>query len=218
MKTMIENLEEKIRQAEARLTPPERAPVWKLTEEEATALQACLESPQPLEIEIGTGKGRFMLARAEAHPDKRFIAVDRAGKWLHIGRERAQKRGLSNIVFLKTDACELLRQKIPSGRTQSFHIYFPDPWPKKRHNKRRLLTADFLVLLYSRLKPGGRLFIATDFTHYHESILEAAAEASLPWAMRESHERLNPEDGKTNYEMKYEAAGRTLHYLEFRKP
>lgn len=171
-----------------------------------------------LEIEIGCGKGKFLLARAAQCPESRFVGVDYARKWLARGRKWGEKKALQNVTFVRMETREFLLEVAPES-ADIFHIYFPDPWPKRRHHKRRLVSEDFLVLLYGRLKPGGLIEIATDHAEYFEQIRRAAERTRPFWqSVRESrNRRLAFEDLKTSYELKYEAAARDLYYLELRK-
>jgi len=197
-----------------------RKPEFLLTPEDKAWLQESFERRLPVEIEIGCGKGKFMTARAETFPHVRCVAIERVGKWLNLGKARAAKRGLSNLLFLMNDAREIIRREVPPASVQAFHIYFPDPWPKRRHQKRRLITADLLLLLYHRLISGGKLHLATDHEIYLGFIRQAIQESKLPWAIQENRSRPSQEglQAKTNYELKYEAAGRTLYYLDLQRP
>jgi tRNA (guanine-N7-)-methyltransferase len=173
----------------------------------------------PIEAEIGCGKGKFLLARAQEHPEINFLGVDMVWKWMKYGVERSAKRGLKNVRFVKADARELLRSGVADGSVSIFHIYFPDPWPKKRHRKRRLVTGDFLRLLNEKLTPGGLVELATDYEDYFTQMRAAVVQSGVPWdrVVEKANERLFEALSKTNYEIKYEAAGRTLFYLEMRK-
>jgi tRNA (guanine-N7-)-methyltransferase len=172
-----------------------------------------------VEIEIGCGKGKFLLARAIEQPDINFIGVDIVWKWMKYGVERSEKHGLGNIKFHKGDVRELIRHGIPDVSVSIFHIYFPDPWPKRRHRKRRLVTFDFLRLLHPKLSEAGYIEIATDYEDYFIHMRAAVAHSGIAWreVTETSNERLFGAGSKTNYEIKYEAAGRDLFYLELRK-
>ena len=178
------------------------------------------ETDRPLEMEIGAGKGRFLMHRAMEVPEHNFIAFDYIWKYLKVGWQRVQKRGLDNMLCFKAEASEVVPHLVPDESIEMFHIYFPDPWHKKKHNKRRLLTPDFFKLLHRRLGCGGRIEIATDNFDYMIAFKSSLVEAGdTLWAnVRDTkNERiLNPEF-KTNFELKYEAAGRDLFYLELEK-
>jgi tRNA (guanine-N7-)-methyltransferase len=178
------------------------------------------ETRRPLEIEIGAGKGRFLMHRAMEVPEHNFIGFDYIWKYLKVGWQRVQKRGLENVLYFKAEANEVVTHLVPDESIHTFHINFPDPWHKKKHHKRRLLTPEFFKLLHRRLVPGGRLEIATDNFDYmimFRSSLVEAGDTLWAHAREAKNERiLNPEF-KTNFELKYEAEGRDLFYLELVK-
>ena len=172
----------------------------------------------PVEIDIGCGKGKFLLARAAENPEINFLGIDRVSKWMEIGRARGEKRSLANLKFLKVEAREFIGG-LPSESVSAFHLYFPDPWPKRRQRKRRLVTAEFLKLLHRPLVPGGLVEIATDDSDYFEQIKKTAAAAGELWSriQESTGQRLIHPALKTNYELKYEAAGKRNFYLELQK-
>lgn len=181
-------------------------------------LVGLFEKVQPLEVEIGCGKAKFLLARAQEERGINFIGVDRARKWLEIGRKRAEKRGLTNVRFLHADIRDLLPRVFSPSSVAAFHVYFPDPWPKRRHRKRRLMTSDFLALLHRCLEPNGKIYLATDDEDYFASILINVQASAFLWqSIQKGHERWFYPSMKTNYELKYEAANRPLYYLELVK-
>lgn len=139
---------------------------------EPVDLDALFGRPGARILEIGFGMGQSLLSMAEAQPHADFLGVDvhrpGVGKLLHgIG-----ERGLSNVRVLCHDAVEVLERSLAPGSLQRVNIYFPDPWPKKRHHKRRLIQPQFARLLASRLATGGLLHLATDWAPYAEQMLE----------------------------------------------
>jgi tRNA (guanine-N7-)-methyltransferase len=124
----------------------------------------------PVEVEIGIGKGRFLIAAAAARPGVLHLGVEWANKYLRIAESRAVKRGLKNIRFVRVDAREMVHNAIPSGSVSAYYIFYPDPWPKKRHQKRRFLQKETALHLSRTLEPGGMLHVATDHEEYWESI------------------------------------------------
>jgi len=176
--------------------------------------------PLPLEVEIGSGKGRFLLGRAGTMPERNFVGFDYVWKFLKIGWQRVQKRDMDNILFFKAEASEVVTHLLPENSVSIFHIYFPDPWHKKRHNKRRLLTPQFFQLIHSRLVDGGLMEIATDNFDYLIYLKSALIEAGDDlWSrQRESrNERIMNPELCTNFELKYAEEGRELYYLEMQK-
>jgi len=127
---------------------------------------------QPLVVEIGFGNGQALAWMAANEPDKNFIGIE-----VHepgVGRlvRDLHDKGLDNVRVAMRDAVEVLAGQIPAGALAEARIYFPDPWPKKRHHKRRLVQAAFVELLAARIRPGGLLHLATDWQPYAEWMLE----------------------------------------------
>ncbi len=179
-----------------------------------------LSSDRLLEVEIGCGKGKFIAARSEKNPGINFLAIDKSGQWLKRRKQSAEKRGISNLKFLVVDAMEIIRAYIPHEKVSIFHIYFPDPWPKRRHRSRRLVTEELLRLLYERLVPGGFVYAATDDKDYFLAFQEAVQKCGCPWAVHEAkNERLVCDVNlpMTSYETKFHIEGRDLHYLKLKK-
>ena len=117
-------------------------------------------------MEIGCGNGHFLASYAAGHPDTLLIGIDLKARRCRRAREKAKKRGLLNVHILHGPAETYLRD-FPPGSVDAFHIYFPDPWPKSRHRKRRFFTMDRLEEMSRRLRPGGRLHFGTDFFDYY---------------------------------------------------
>jgi tRNA (guanine-N7-)-methyltransferase len=140
-----------------------------------------LDAPQPLQrifgrqaqvvLEIGFGNGDLLLARAQAEADKDFLGVDVHRPGAGSVMNRAQAAGLANLRVACVDAVEVLRDWLPERCLAEIVVYFPDPWPKKRHHKRRLVQAAFAALAASRLAPGGLLKLATDWAEYAQQML-----------------------------------------------
>jgi tRNA (guanine-N7-)-methyltransferase len=165
----------------------------------------------PLEIEIGIGKGRFILQEAESRPATDFLGLEWSLKHLRLAKERAAKRGLTNVRFHRADAKHVLADLLPSASAARVHVYCPDPWPKKRHHKRRLFDDATTRHLERVLAPGGWLHVSTDVAEYFEVIVATIAAAT---SLRPAEDPLFPVaagEGKTNYETKYLAAGRRIH-------
>lgn len=127
----------------------------------------------PRVLEIGCGMGETTLALAAARPDTDFIGIEVHGPGVGTLLRGIEVRDLGNIRVIQHDAVEVVAHMIPAGSLAGIHVFFPDPWPKKRHHKRRLLTPAFLHELALRLAPGGLLHVATDWEPYAEEILVA---------------------------------------------
>jgi tRNA (guanine-N7-)-methyltransferase len=192
----------------------------RLEDFDITTVFDLFSNAQPFEMEIGSGKGRFLLERAAKHPGRNFLGVDYAWRFLREGYKRAGQRKLSNLRFYKAEASDVVRMWIPDGSVDIFHIYFPDPWPKRQQRKRRLLTPDFFKLLHQRLRPDGKLELATDNFDYLIAFKAALVEAGdTLWSeVRESrNERLLDPEILTHFEAKYRRQGRLLYYIELSK-
>ena len=167
------------------------------------------------EVEIGFGKGRYLLQRAQAEPENRFLGIEIAGKYYRILAKRARKRRLGNLLALLGDAPYLMSAVLPRGFARAVHVYFPDPWPKKRHHKRRLFDPKNLDLLLGLLQPEGRLWFATDFLDYGALVVEMLER--MPGIEIERLSGPWPEGPRTNYEAKYVEEGRPILRLGVRR-
>lgn len=166
---------------------------------------------RPWEVEIGFGKGRYLLARAAAEPEVAFLGLEVAREYLNLAHERLRRRGLANVLLIGGEALSSLAAVLPAGFARAVHVYFPDPWPKGRHARRRLVQAGTLDLLLRPLAAGGRLHFATDHLDY--GLVARALFESHP-SCRVSVLPAWPEGPRTNYEIKYEKEGRPILRLE----
>ncbi len=166
----------------------------------------------PWEVELGYGKGRYLLARAAAEPGGRFLGVERVGKYERLFTRRARRRGLANWVSLRGEALFLCSAVLPRGFARALHVYFPDPWPKSRHHKRRLFDPETVDLVLGLLAPGGSFAFATDHLEYGAVVREMLA-AHPGLALREVPGGW-PGGPRTNYEAKYVREGRPILRLE----
>ena len=190
--------------------------------------EAFFGNSRPVEIEIGSGKGRFLLEASKQHPTVNYIGIERAQKYVALTQERFEKYmrhfdvdsasgAFSNVRLVWTDANYFLTRYVPSGSVQAYHIYFPDPWPKKRQRKRRIFrNQDFLSALTDTLNPDrGKLYIATDYAEYFQEIQERLADLS---ALHPVKTDLSPDrDIATNFEMKYVLEGRDIYRAVYEK-
>lgn len=178
------------------------------------------EPDRPLEIEIGSGKGTFLVQQASLHPGVNFLGIEWAGEFYRYAADRMRRRGLDNVRLLKADATEFLRFRCPASITRVIHLYFSDPWPKKRHHKRRVVQDRSLHEFHRVLMDGGELRLVTD----HDDL----------WAWYEEHAARNHElfergdfaslesadAGElvgTNYERKFAREGMPFHAMTLGK-
>jgi tRNA (guanine-N7-)-methyltransferase len=165
----------------------------------------------PVEVEIGIGKGRFLLAAAEARPEARFLGVEWANKYLRIAEARAHKRGLTNVRFARVDARELVERAVPSASVSAYYVFYPDPWPKKRHHKRRFLRPETADHLARTLVDGGKLHVGTDHEEYWEAIRSVLDGHAAFERLAEFGDATFPfpvDQPLTNFEAKYRIEGR----------
>lgn len=125
----------------------------------------------PKILEIGFGMGETTAAIAQAHPENDYLGVEVHSPGVGSLLRRIAALRLANLRVIRHDAAEVLEQMVAPGTLDGIHVFFPDPWPKKRHHKRRLLQPAFAALLASRLKPGAALHIATDWEDYAQQML-----------------------------------------------
>ena len=130
----------------------------------------------PTIVEIGFGMGDTLATMALENPDSNFIGIEVHRPGVGSLLATIEEKGISNIRIFCHDAVEVLEQSIPDQSLDGIHIFFPDPWHKKRHHKRRLIQTAFVSLLATKLKPQGKLHIATDWKNYAEWIEEVMAE------------------------------------------
>jgi tRNA (guanine-N7-)-methyltransferase len=136
------------------------------------SLEQILEGRGPIELDIGFGRGLSLLERTEAAPQSRIIGIEIKTKLAYQVDQRVRKQGLRNVAVLQGDAREILKRAGPDGSVRRAAIHFPDPWWKKRHQKRRVLGDALLNELGRLMHPGGELFIQTDVEHRAEQYVE----------------------------------------------
>jgi len=125
----------------------------------------------PVVLEIGFGMGATTAEIAAAHPERDFVGIEVHAPGVGSLLRELDRRALANVRVIRHDAVEVVDAMIPPGSLAGIHVFFPDPWPKKRHHKRRLLKPDFVHALALRLAPGGYVHIATDWSDYAEEML-----------------------------------------------
>ena len=169
----------------------------------------------PLEVELGSGKGRFLLEWAPAHPVIGLLAVERARKYAELTATRMLRAGLANARVAVTTAEDLLFRCLGPASVAAFHVYFPDPWPKKRHHKRRFFRTENLARLVELLVSGGLLRVKTDHADYAAVIgpLLSGWPSLEPVALEAAFMDLPA----TSFEIKYLREERPLHRFAYRK-
>ena len=203
------------------MRPPENFPMPNLNDVlvpppddgEVIDPMAWFDSPGPFEIEIGSGKGGFLLSRAKAHPRRRFLGIEWATKYARSSADRMARWNLANVRIMRTDARFFFLNHLPPACVDTLHLYHPDPWPKKRHHKRRLVQPDFVEAVLRVMVPGAEWLVQSDHEAYFEVIraeLDARPELTeVPWA--DAAAKAGDEWAGTNFEIKYVAEGRPIH-------
>jgi tRNA (guanine-N7-)-methyltransferase len=138
--------------------------------------KAIFQRTAPLVVEIGSGMGETTAQIAAEHPEADFIAVEVHGPGVGSLLNRIELEKLANLRVVRHDAVEVLRHMIPPGSLSALHIFFPDPWPKKRHHKRRLVQPGFVALAAEKLASGGLVHLATDWPEYAEQMAAVFSE------------------------------------------
>lgn len=138
-------------------------------------LNAAFGRESPKVLEIGFGMGETTAAIAAAHPDIDYLALEVHTPGVGSLLKQIGEAGLTNVRIIQHDAVEVVRDMVAPGKLAGVHVFFPDPWPKKRHHKRRLLQPPFVAMLAQRLAPGGYLHCATDWEEYAQQMLEVLA-------------------------------------------
>lgn len=190
------------------------APGWRFDAAAAFGRRA------PLVVEIGSGTGEAALAYAARHPEVDLLAVEVYRPGASRTALRAGAAGLHNVRVLEADGRALVATGLATGSVAGLHVYFPDPWPKKRHHKRRLVDAGFVADAARVLAPGGVLRLATDWEHYAEAMLEvcsACPELVNPYAGEGGWAPRFAGRPETLFERKGVAAERVIRDLEFRR-
>jgi len=184
------------------------------------AWETLFGNAHPVELEVGFGKGMFLIAAATAHPEINYlgIEIDRGLQLYTAGR--LAKRGLANVKLLQGDARLVLRDQVPADSLRAIHLYFPDPWWKARHKKRRVFTPEFARQCGRTLSPGGQLHIATDVAEYFEVMQECLRVAGglSAVAPQPRHPPAHEMDYQTNFERKAGLQGRPVWRASYQKP
>jgi tRNA (guanine-N7-)-methyltransferase len=165
----------------------------------------------PLHVDLGCGDGSFICALAQRMPAKNFLGIERL-----LGRIRSATRkaaSLPNVRLLRMESSYAVRYLLPAESVETFYLLFPDPWPKRRHCRRRIVTGDFLCAISQALAENGRLLIATDHVDYFERITETAR-GNPNLAIIEPADVDRP---LTKFERKFRAQSTPIHWLELRK-
>ena len=177
------------------------------------------ERSAPLEVEVGSGKGLFLHSAATATPNHNFLGIEIATKYARHAAARLAKDKLPNAIMVHGDAQRLFAELFPDASLTAVHVYFPDPWWKKRHHKRRVINETFSQQIARTLTPGGALHYWTDVRERYDEVLELIAKHTKLKGPLDVAER-QPEhdlDYRTHFERRMRLTGRPVFRAEFRK-
>ena len=172
----------------------------------------------PMEIDLGCGDGKFLVEMAQQFPERNFIGVERLlGRVRGVCR-RIQELGLTNVKLLRLESQYTLEWLLEPNSVSRLHLLCPDPWPKARHHKRRLVQEPFLNALHQALVPGGEFLFKTDHPEYYEWVCEETENFPKfsPLAWPEAPEPDALFYPKTDFQLHWEAQGKSMHRLRFK--
>lgn len=187
----------------------EQPPLW----------QSIFGNDNLIALEIGCGIGDFIAKTAEDRPDQNFIAIDYYNKGCDSTCRRLERHGVSNVRVLRVEAREFIAGYIPGNSLAALYINCPDPWPKKRHRKRRLVNSEFMEFMHAYLRTGADFFFATDFEDYGLDVAEFMSHqqgyTNMLAPALSSHELADYHSSK--YMLKFMAEGKKIHFVHYRK-
>ncbi len=190
---------------------------------EIMELDKLFSRPAPLHIEVGSGKGTFILNESRLYPDQNYLGIEWASKYYRHAVDRISRWGVENVRLLRTDAAVFLQHNVADEVVDIFHVYFPDPWPKKRHHKRRFINVANIKQLHRCLKNQGQVRMATDHADYYQVMHDLFTEHEDVTKLFKTIEYFSAEsaeDGESvgsNFERKYRKEGRKINTLAVQK-
>lgn len=198
-----------------RIPPPKIFLPGETEDAGAVDFSAVFSHIAPVEMEIGVGKGRFLLAAAALHRERNWFGLEIEPGYARIAHLRAARAGLPNLRIERLDGKAFVLRRLSPGCLAGLHVYFPDPWPKKRHHKRRLVDRAWAAAAALGLAPASLLRVASDHEEYFGVIDDVLSHEPLL-------DRLAPEEAGdwstgTSYELKYLKAGRPIYKAVFRR-
>ncbi len=163
---------------------------------------------RPLEVEVGCGKGKFLTARAKAHPECDFLGIERMLDRVRAFERKCVRDGLGNAQVLRLEALYTFHYLLPAHHARTVYVFFPDPWPKKKHHSHRLFGPLFRTALWKRLELGGKLEFATDHREYFEEVCAGFAGDAR---FRRVEPMSRPPEVWTEFETKFRQEGLPIH-------
>lgn len=167
----------------------------------------------PLEVDLGCGDGRFLIGQAERFPERNFLGIEKLAGRVETACRKGARVGLRNLRVLRLETSYAIQYLLPPASTEVVHLLFPDPWPKSKHRRRRIVTPEFFATVHRLLAPGGRLRIATDQENYFAAIRAHVS----PAIFVEETESPAEDFPLTTFEKRYVAQDLPIYRLELRK-
>jgi tRNA (guanine-N7-)-methyltransferase len=198
---------------QGRTTPAQKRALDELFPKYGIAFGQKIASARPLVLEIGSGMGETTIAIARAHPETDFVAVEVHGPGVGSLLNTVEREQLKNLRVIRHDAVEVLATMVEDASLAAIHLFFPDPWPKKRHHKRRLVQADMAALMARKLVPGGILHAATDWPDYAEQMNDVFSKEGLLEPAAAGFAERPP----TKFESRGRKLGHPIRDLHFRR-
>ncbi len=180
----------------------------------ASLFPASAGRERPLAVDVGCGKGRYLMAVARKHPEMNFLGIDRMGSRILKLSRKLTRANLSHVRLIQVEATYAIRHLLPANSVSRFTILFPDPWPKRRHYRRRLFSPAFLDDLDRAMTPGATLHVATDHLDYFETIT-ALFEPDSRFRSIPAYQP--PEDERTDFEIIFAKQGKPIGRASFVK-
>ncbi len=180
---------------------------------------ALFGNDRPVELEIGTGKAAFLLRRARARPDHNFFGIEWANEYYRFAVDRMERWKVPNVRLVRIDGSHFMRVVCPRESLAALHVYHPDPWPKRRHQKRRLIQPVFVEAAVPCLQHGGHWAVQTDHAEYFEVIRSLLLGHPELYATPFDDPEFGVEAARlaTNYEIKYLKEGRRIYQLAVKR-
>lgn len=188
--------------------------------EDSERFAKALSSTQPMELEIGSGKGLFLTQAAQANPDRVFIGLELATKYARDAQAKLNRLGVTNGCFIACDAVAVMQHDVRDTSLAAVHVYFPDPWWKSRHKKRRVLSDETIRNIQRTLVPSGQLHFWTDVLDYYEEAVARIVEISSlkgPFYVPEPA-ATHTMDYRTHFERRTRLNGLPVYRARFQKP
>jgi len=173
-------------------------------------IEEVFERKAPLHVDLGCGDGSFLCELARRMPDKNFLGIERLQRRIRSSADKAAT--LSNVRLLQVESSYAVRYLLPPGSVETFYLLFPDPWPKRRHHRRRIVAPNFLSSLHTALKKTGIIQIATDHLDYFQRI-EQIARSTSAFAIADADVDLPP----SKFGLLFQQKGAPIHWLALRK-